>query len=80
MGKSTLASLIRGDLIAQQGTLDLSGVAPAYANNVEEKIGVINQSPYIFNASIRSNLSLARLDASDEEIWNALELVGLKKW
>ncbi|MFP7215433.1 thiol reductant ABC exporter subunit CydC [Lactococcus garvieae] len=79
VGKSTLESLIRGDLIAQQGTLDLSGVAPAYANNVEEKIGVINQSPYIFNASIRSNLSLARLDASDEEIWNALELVGLKK-
>lgn len=79
VGKSTLASLIRGDLIAQQGTLDLSGVAPAYANNVEEKIGVINQSPYIFNASIHSNLSLARLDASDEEIWNALELVGLKK-
>ncbi|NHI75872.1 thiol reductant ABC exporter subunit CydC [Lactococcus petauri] len=79
VGKSTLASLIRGDLIAQQGTLDLSGIAPAYANNVEEKIGVINQSPYIFNASIRSNLSLARLDASDEEIWNALELVGLKK-
>ncbi|MFK4943735.1 thiol reductant ABC exporter subunit CydC [Lactococcus garvieae] len=79
VGKSTLASLIRGDLIAQQGTLDLSGVAPAYANNIEEKIGVINQSPYIFNASIRSNLSLARLDASDEEIWNALELVGLKK-
>ncbi|MFQ6323723.1 thiol reductant ABC exporter subunit CydC [Lactococcus garvieae] len=79
VGKSTLASLIRGDLIAQQGTLDLSGVAPVYANNVEEKIGVINQSPYIFNASIRSNLSLARLDASDEEIWNALELVGLKK-
>ncbi|MCO7181304.1 thiol reductant ABC exporter subunit CydC [Lactococcus formosensis] len=79
VGKSTLASLIRGDLIAQQGTLDLSGIAPAYANNVEEKIGVINQSPYIFNASICSNLSLARLDASDEEIWNALELVGLKK-
>lgn len=79
VGKSTLASLIRGDLIAQQGNLDLSGIAPAYANNVEEKIGVINQSPYIFNASIRSNLSLARLDASDEEIWNALELVGLKK-
>ncbi|WP_276404642.1 thiol reductant ABC exporter subunit CydC [Lactococcus petauri] len=79
VGKSTLASLIRGDFIAQQGTLDLSGIAPAYANNVEEKIGVINQSPYIFNASIRSNLSLARLDASDEEIWNALELVGLKK-
>lgn len=79
VGKSTLASLIRGDLIAQQGTLDLSGIAPAYANNVEKKIGVINQSPYIFNASIRSNLSLARLDASDEEIWNALELVGLKK-
>ncbi|MGL5341369.1 MAG: amino acid ABC transporter ATP-binding/permease protein, partial [Lactococcus garvieae] len=79
VGKSTLASLIHGDLIAQQGTLDLSGIAPAYANNVEEKIGVINQSPYIFNASIRSNLSLARLDASDEEIWNALELVGLKK-
>lgn len=79
VGKSTLAGLIRGDLIAQKGRVDLSGVEPAHANNVEEKIGVINQSPYIFNASIRSNLSLARLDASDEEIWKALELVGLKK-
>ncbi|MEY8458466.1 thiol reductant ABC exporter subunit CydC [Lactococcus ileimucosae] len=79
VGKSTLAGLIRGDLIAQKGRVDLSGVEPAHANNVEEKIGVINQSPYIFNASIRSNLSLARLDASDEEIWKSLELVGLKK-
>lgn len=79
VGKSTLASLIRGDLIPQKGEITFSGVEPSKAKNVEEKIGVINQSPYLFATTVRSNLTLAKLDATDEEIWEALELVGLRK-
>ena len=79
VGKSTLASLIRGDLIPQKGEITFSGVEPSKAKNVEEKIGVINQSPYLFATTVRSNLTLAKLDATDEEIWEALELVGLLK-
>ena len=79
VGKSTLAGLIRGDLVPQSGSIQFSGVEPSKAKNVEEKIGVINQSPYLFATSLRSNLTLAKLNASDAEIWEALELVGLRK-
>ncbi len=78
VGKSTLASLIRGDLTANSGSVKFGQVEAQKANNIEQKIGVINQNPYIFNTSLRSNLTLAKLDATDEEIWQALELVGLK--
>lgn len=79
VGKSTLASLVRGDLVPQAGTIRFGGIEPHKAKNVEAKIGVINQSPYLFATSLRSNLTLAKLDATDEEIWEALELVGLRK-
>ncbi|AYF99747.1 thiol reductant ABC exporter subunit CydC [Lactococcus allomyrinae] len=79
VGKSTLASLVRGDLVPQTGTIRFGGIEPHKAKNVEAKIGVINQSPYLFATSLRSNLTLAKLDATDEEIWEALELVGLRK-
>ena len=78
VGKSTLASLIRGDLIPTSGTIKFGEVEPHLASNVEKKIGVINQSPYLFNATVRSNLALANLEATDEQIWETLALVGLK--
>ncbi|MQW22183.1 MULTISPECIES: thiol reductant ABC exporter subunit CydC [unclassified Lactococcus] len=79
VGKSTLASLVRGDLAPVSGSIRFGAVEPSKANNVEHKIGVINQNPYLFNATVRSNLTLANLDATDEQIWDTLELVGLKK-
>lgn len=79
VGKSTLASLVRGDLTPVSGRIRFGAVEPSKANNVEHKIGVINQNPYLFNATVRSNLTLANLDATDEQIWDTLELVGLKK-
>lgn len=79
VGKSTLAGLIRGDLIPRAGELSFAGILPSQAQNVEAKVGVINQSPYLFATSLRSNLTLAKLDATDEEIWEALDLVGLRK-
>ncbi|MFC4651494.1 thiol reductant ABC exporter subunit CydC [Lactococcus nasutitermitis] len=78
VGKSTLASLVRGDLQPLGGTIKFGDVEVQKANNVEHKIGVISQSPYIFNTSVRSNVTLGNLEATDEEIWSALELVGLK--
>ncbi|MDR2976557.1 MAG: thiol reductant ABC exporter subunit CydC [Streptococcaceae bacterium] len=79
VGKSTLASLVRGDLIPSSGSLTIGGIAPSKAANVEKKIGVINQEPYIFNTTLRNNLTLANLSATDEEILSALEAVGLQQ-
>ncbi|GAB2026317.1 thiol reductant ABC exporter subunit CydC [Lactovum odontotermitis] len=79
VGKSTLAALIRGDLKPSSGSLTIGGTEPSEAQNIEEKIGVINQEPYIFNTTLRNNLTLANLDATDEEILTALNAVGLSQ-
>ncbi|MDR0300658.1 MAG: thiol reductant ABC exporter subunit CydC [Streptococcaceae bacterium] len=77
VGKSTLASLIRGDLSASSGDILIGGVAPSQASNVEKRIGIIQQDPYLFNTTLRNNLSIANLEASDEDIFKALDAVGL---
>lgn len=39
---------------------------------------VINQSPHIFNTTIRENLKIAKDNATEEELLEALEKVELK--
>ncbi len=77
-GKSTLASLIRGDLTPAQGDVRIAGKdVGAYGNGICHWIGVVQQSAYLFNRTLRDNLRIGRIDATDEEIWTALEAVEL---
>ncbi|MDK2843804.1 MAG: ATP-binding cassette, subfamily bacterial CydC [Enterococcus sp.] len=79
-GKSTLASLIRGDLKAQNGLLTLGGV-PTYqfGDAMSHYISVIQQAPYLFHTTILNNVRMANTNKSEEEVWQVLERVGLKK-
>ncbi|MDR0199213.1 MAG: thiol reductant ABC exporter subunit CydC [Streptococcaceae bacterium] len=79
VGKSTLAGLIRGDLAPSSGKITIGGANATKAKDMEQHIGVINQSPYLFATTLRNNLTLAKLEANDAEIWQALEIVGLKE-
>ena len=36
-------------------------------------MGYVTQEAFLFNGTVRENLQLAKRDASDEEMWNALE-------
>ena len=78
-GKSTLTSLIRGDLVPSNGSVALGGV-PAHllGDAMARYIGVIQQQTYLFNRTLRENLQIGRGDASDAEIWDVLDKVGLK--
>ncbi|MEQ3364055.1 thiol reductant ABC exporter subunit CydC [Raoultibacter massiliensis] len=78
-GKSTLTSLIRGDLVPSSGSVALGGV-PAHllGDAMARYIGVIQQQTYLFNRTLRENLQIGRGDASDAEIWDVLDKVGLK--
>ena len=79
-GKSTLASLIRGDLLPVQGEVLLGGVSTATLGDaVTRSIGVIQQKPYLFHTTILNNLRIGRESAEEEEVWQVLELVGLKE-
>jgi len=66
-GKTTLLRLVTGRLTPSAGSIEC---APA-------GIAWVSQRPYFFQASIAGNLRIARPDATDEELWYALESVGL---
>ena len=79
-GKSTLASLVRGDLKPQNGLLTLGGV-PTYqfGDAMSHYISVIQQAPYLFHTTILNNVRMANTNKSEDEVWQVLERVGLKK-
>ena len=79
-GKSTLASLIRGDLKPQNGLLTLGGVLTyQFGDAMSHYISVIQQAPYLFHTTILNNVRMANTNKSEEEVWQVLERVGLKK-
>lgn len=78
-GKSTLAHLLRGDLIPTDGSVKINGIDVAeFGDDISNYIGVIHQSPYLFNTSILNNVRLGRESATEDEVWHVLERVGLK--
>ncbi len=77
-GKSTLASLVRGDIDPVSGTVRIgSGSAGELGSCASAVFGVIQQSTYLFNTTLRDNLLIGRADATDEELESALDSVGL---
>ena len=72
--------LIRGDLKPQKGLLTLGGV-PTYqfGDAMSHYISVIQQAPYLFHTTILNNVRMANTNKSEEEVWQVLERVGLKK-
>lgn len=78
-GKSTLANLLVGKFNTYKGSITLGDINlhemdPFLLNQTIAYIG--NQS-MIFKGTIRSNLSLAKANATDQELWEVLEKVNL---
>ena len=77
-GKSTLAALIRGEQTPMRGSVRVGGAeASAWGDSVSRLVGVIHQKPHLFNQTLRDNLLIGRLDATDEELKEVLSKVGL---
>jgi ATP-binding cassette subfamily C protein CydC len=74
-GKSTLVHLLARFWEDAAGEIYLEGkpLREFSAEAVREKIGVISQRTYLFNASVRDNLRLAKPDATDDEIVRAAQ-------
>ncbi|MEV7169660.1 MULTISPECIES: ABC transporter ATP-binding protein [unclassified Streptomyces] len=73
-GKSTVAQLLPRLYDADEGTVRLGGidVRDLAADSIRETLGMVTQDGHLFHESVRANLLLARPDASEEEIWEAL--------
>lgn len=78
-GKSTLAALVAGLQYPTKGTISLDGIDTATVPNtwITEHVALITQEVHLFSGTLREDLLLAKPDASDEELWQALSTVGL---
>nr|WP_218853098.1 thiol reductant ABC exporter subunit CydC [Microbacterium immunditiarum] len=80
-GKTTLAHvLVR--FLEYDGSYRVDGVEARDlgGDTVRRLVGLCEQSPYLFDESIRQNLLFARHTATDADLWAALERVGLGAW
>lgn len=69
VGKTTLAQLITQSLRPTHGTVTYT--------SPQLQIGMLSQSPYLFNATIRENVTMFQ-KYTDTQVWQVLEEVGLK--
>jgi ABC-type multidrug transport system fused ATPase/permease subunit len=78
-GKSTIASLIPRLYDVDRGAVRLSGVdvRDLSFDTLRSAVGVVTQDGHLFHDTVRENLLLARPEATDEELWAALEKARL---
>lgn len=79
-GKSTLINLVPRLFDATAGTVRFDGVdvrelAPEL---LWSQIGLIPQKPFLFSGTVRSNLQYGKPDATEAEMWEALEVAQAK--
>jgi ATP-binding cassette subfamily B protein len=75
-GKSTLLSLIPRlvDVTAGAVLVDGVDVRDLDPDELWRRIGLVPQRPYLFSGTVASNLRYGNPDATDEELWAALEI------
>ena len=81
-GKTTIVNILSRMYKIQEGKLLIDGIdinsvsLPSY----KSQIAVVPQDFFLFSTSLRENLLLGKPDATDEELWNVLELVNMRKF
>lgn len=75
-GKTTLTNLIPRLFDVTSGTIRVDGVDVRDLDQevLWSKIGVVPQRPYLFTGTVASNLRDGKADATEEEMWAALEI------
>ena len=77
-GKSTIADLIIGLLIPDQGSVLVDGTAlsGALMASWREQVGYVPQDAFLFHDTVRANLLWARPAATADDLWSALRLAA----
>ncbi|KAK8194465.1 putative ABC transporter, partial [Phyllosticta paracitricarpa] len=72
-GKSTTLKLLMRFYDVSSGSIQIDGqdIRHVKLDSLRESMGVVPQDPSMFNLSIMENIRYARLDATDEEIYDA---------
>lgn len=81
-GKSTLAALLLRFLDPEQGSITMGGVGlrSLAPDDVRRRVGLVDDDPHIFATTLAENVRLARPDASDNDVEQALRRAHLGSW
>lgn len=81
-GKSTLVSLILGFHAARQGRVLFDGVdsRSLSGSSIRRQVSCVLQKTAIFTGTIRENVAMGKPDATDEEIWRALDIAQIRDY
>ena len=81
-GKSTLASVLAGLQLPASGSVALGGEDLARFSDAQRAslIAVVTQEVFLFKGSLADNLRLGNPQASDEQLWQALQLAQADRW
>lgn len=77
-GKSTIANLLTRFYDVNEGTIEIDAVAikDMDLQSLRGLMGLVTQDSILFNDTIKANISLGKLDATDEEIIAALKIAN----
>jgi ATP-binding cassette subfamily B protein len=78
-GKSTIAKLVTRFYDPTEGRVLLDGhdLRDVTIESLRRQLGVVPQEPFLFNDTVRANLAFADPSATDEQVEEAVRLVGL---
>jgi ATP-binding cassette subfamily C protein len=81
-GKSTLGGIAAGTITPTGGTVRLGGldVVSAPEPVLRRHVVLVSQEVHVFVGTLRDNLLLARAEATDQELWAALDATGSGPW
>lgn len=77
-GKSTIANLLTRFYDVQKGAIKIDGVdiKDMTKKSLRDLMGLVTQEAILFNESVKENLKIAKSDATDKEIINALKIAN----
>jgi ATP-binding cassette subfamily B protein len=80
-GKSTIAKLVTRFYDPTEGLVAIDGhdLRDVTIESLRTQLGVVPQEPFLFAGTMRDNIAFARPDATDDEVMDAVERVGLSE-
>lgn len=77
-GKTTITSLIARLYDVTSGSIRIDGhdVRDIQHSSLSQQMGVVLQDPFLFSGTVKENIRYGRLDATDEDVIQAAEVVG----
>ena len=81
-GKTTICHLLPRFYPAGEGQIFIDGkdITKLTADSLRRNIGIVQQDVFLFNGTIKENILYGRLDATDEEVFEAARKANIHDW